>query len=714
MSVQRIDGVLNLFALVASVPILVELRQDFLQLHPRSCLDAVAVGDLVFLLCRVLHHCEQCVALRTGSIHRVDGCPPLLHVGYRFLPLIRRKLCHTERHVLCALCVQPAINRVQILVHGSCQLQLQIVRHLCAGCQHVVRLLRRGLHFVVVEDSRLCLLSGVFIQPAQHLLLRLVVRRLEHITRDQFLQPASDGAAPCLVVDLLLIGRELAVFAVNADAARRIGRNRLCEPAFVKRRERFVRRLIRLHAPVVHGIADLALQLRAAQALHLVFVRRGQRIVVCRRKFRRGPAHRAEQIRLQVVDRDARQVCGRCSRQVFDAADNVTAVPVQVFAQASAVLHDVRCVLQHIQTVLPLLHDGLHNVGQLLQARRVDAVPLVARNDVADDVRKFFSVGDDTSQVSHQPQRHFLCHASCCKIPVLVAVRLALALPEVHQELDALRPDVPADGCQERNAQTALGLVVILRVADSLVVFRLTGTLPQRIVGLRAVRLEHRKRPRHRILALAQRTLVHLVRGGLASSHRFVEYFCNLLIERAASAVDLLLVSGLQLRELSSYLVFRPRPQHARGPAVHGGDRSAAEDKVRELVCLCPVRIFLQLLGLRRGIAQRSPVQLLCVLLNQAPVDALYLSRRREVLEVQPRTRQWNRTQLLKDDGWVCPEHGADVIAEDFFCAHAHAVARACRAALQRLHQVLDVLQTLIAPVVGDDIRHGVFPLAPV
>ena len=387
---------------------------------------------------------------------------------------------------------------------------------------------------------------------------------------------------------------------------------------------------------------------------------------------------------------------------------------MQVFAQASAVLHDVRCVLQHIQTVLPLLHDGLHNVGQLLQARRVDAVPLVARNDVADDVRKFFSVGDDTSQVSHQPQRHFLCHASCCKIPVLVAVRLALALPEVHQELDTLRPDVSADGCQERNAQPALGLVVILRVSDSLVVFCLTGTLPQRIVGLRAVRLEHRKRPRHRILALAQRALVHLVRGGLTSRHRFVEYFCNLLIERAAAAVDLLLASGLQLRELSSYLVFRPRPQHARGPAVHGGDRSAAEDKIRELVCLCPVRIFLQLLGLRRRIAQRSPVQLLRVLLNQAPVDALYLSRRREVLEVQPRTRQWNRTQLLKDDGWVCPEHGADVIAEDFFCAHAHAVACACGPALQRLHQVLDVLQAFVAPVVGDNVRHGVFPLAPV
>ena len=648
------------------------------------------------------------------SIYCVDGCTPLLHVGYRFLPLIRRKLCHTERHVLRALCVQPAINRVQILVHGSCQLQLQIVHHLCARCQHVVRLLRRGLHLIVVEDSCLCLLSGVFVQPAQHLLPRLVVRRLEHVTCDQLLQPASDGAAPRLIVDLLLIGRELAVFAVNADAARRIRRNRLCESTFVERSKRFVRRLVRLHAPVVQGVADLALQFRTAHALHLVFVRRGQRIVICRRKLRRGPAHRADQICLQIVDRDARQICGRCGRQVFDAADNISAVPVQILAQASTVLHDVRCILQHIQTVLPLLHNGLHDVGQLLQARRVDAVPLVARENVADDVRNLFSIGDDTGQIAHQPQRHFLCHASGCEIPVLIAVCFALALPEVHQELDALRPDVSADGCQERNAQPTLGLVVILCVSDSLVVFRLTGTLPQRIVGLRAVRLEHRKCPRHRILALTQRALVHLVRGGLTSRHRFVEYFCNLLIERAASAVDLLLASGLQLRELSSYLVFRPRPQHARGPAVHGGDRSAAEDKVRELVCLCPVRIFLQLLGLRRGIAQRSPVQLLRVLLNQAPVDALYLSRRREVLEVQPRTRQWNRTQLLKDDGWVCPEHGADVIAEDFFCAHAHAVARACRAALQRLHQVLNVLQTLIAPVVGDDIRHGVFPLAPV
>ena len=374
---------------------------------------------------------------------------------------------------------------------------------------------------------------------------------------------------------------------------------------------------------------------------------------------------------------------------------------------------DLDAVLHQLRHGLSRTDDALQDVAHLRHARCLDVVELVARQHRAQHLRQYISADGKSCAVREVLLADRLHKLFRVDVAVAVAILLALVRQHRVQERDRAQHQVSDDNPHERASGFFVRFALRLFVrAILLLPLCLAHRLSQLVVFLLRHRLEQRERSNHLVVAPHDVATVHHVVHRLAAADCLLELLCHLLIELARSFLDVLLRSHRQVRLLAFHLVLRPAPQCLDGRAVHPCDASAAEHEVERSALLQLSGIVFQLRRLRRRIPQLSVPQLAGIGVDELVIHPLCLRNvHRHIFPSEVCRRQRIRCKLFEHNGWIEPEHRADVSAQRL--VHQRFVLSLL--SVLKLHQQLvDEVHIVLAPLVRHRVAHTVVCLAPV
>ena len=335
----------------------------------------------------------------------------------------------------------------------------------------------------------------------------------------------------------------------------------------------------------------------------------------------------------------------------------------KICADVAALRGDIFCLADKVHQLFPGVLDCFEAVIYLLYTRRVDSVPAVAGYDVAYDVGQLFASEHDAAEAADHVEDHLLYRALRRQFALVVAVILALLLPQIYEEVHGLAPrGIEEEGEDRRTYRDTCGALCLGVGSDALVILRLAYLLPYGVIGLRAVGLEHGERAKNQVVRLSYFRVVQRVGHGLAARNGVVEFPRDLFVEGAVACAYLLRRAYGKLRLLPLDLVLGPGPERACRPAVHTGNSPAAEDGAEKAVSLRPVGMVLELLGLWCGIPHEPPVELRGVFADEFPVNLRELREARNILNAQIRPAHWDAAELLDYYARIRAEDGGNVV----------------------------------------------------
>src|SRR5699024_1347159 len=109
-----------------------------------------------------------------------------------------------------------------------------------------------------------------------------------------------------------------------------------------------------------------------------------KQILIRRTKRRDSPAQEAREVCLDVVHREAREICyGRC-RHLFYATSQVSAVLIQIGKHVTALPADVDGVAQKAFYAIPAIDKALQGIVYLLNTRRIETLSPFPCNRASD------------------------------------------------------------------------------------------------------------------------------------------------------------------------------------------------------------------------------------------------------------------------------------------------------------------------------------------
>ena len=427
------------------------------------------------------------------------------------------------------------------------------------------------------------------------------------------------------------------------------------------------RKLAHLVEPLAEDISDASDERVVLESLKACPVSLSKRVLIGCYELRGEPPQRAEHVCLHIARGEPREIHGRLRRDILNSADYLSAVFREVLTEVSALAGNVVCLVNDFPYAVSGVEQGFQYVVELFYGRRLHAIPALAGEDAADNIAQFLAIDDYAAEASDHIVHHGSQNAFCRQLTFFIAVIIAFSLPEVYEVIYCRAPGRIEYPCRKSRSDSSPRSALRPRIRIVfLVVLCLADGLTKCVIRLRRVGFEHCESAQHRIAGLADSRVVHSVGHGLTAVHGSVELGGDSPIKRTLSGVNLLLRADFELRLLAAHFVFGPGPKCACRPAVHAGNGPAAEDGSEEHVPLRPVRMFFELLCLRRCVPHETPVELRCVLADELAVDLRELPRARNIFHAEICPAERYAAQLFDDDARVCTEDGGDVVRPEF------------------------------------------------